>query len=111
MPGRLRWPLVRDLVAGHHEATVGGVLYDTRRGYPAATFGDGPGIQGAVLVLRPEAVGRAFVLLDEVEGPSYRRIEVVTATGEATAAYEWIAPLEGLVVLSSGRWPKDDERR
>jgi gamma-glutamylcyclotransferase (GGCT)/AIG2-like uncharacterized protein YtfP len=110
MPGRLRWPLVQAMVASHHPASIGGTLFDTGRGYPAATCGAGPGIHGAVLVFHADQVDAAFALLDEVEGAAYRRITVTTDAGEQVATYEWIAPLDGLVPISSGRWDASNER-
>ena len=120
MPGRLRWGLVADDVRARREATVPGTLYDTGRGYPAVVLGaadrsgaDGPDpgvrVHGWVLGFDDAEAGAILDRLDAVEGPDYRRVDVVTVDGTPCVTYEWIGAPDGFTALA-GRWESEDER-
>jgi gamma-glutamylcyclotransferase (GGCT)/AIG2-like uncharacterized protein YtfP len=115
MPGRLRWPHVADLVAETRPATVPGTLYDTGRGYPALLLSEAPeapgspAVEGVLLGVRDEDAVAVLALLDEVEGPEYRRVGVTTADGTHASTYEWVGPRNGFRALA-GRWDRSDER-
>jgi len=107
-PGFDAWPVLESWLIGATRAdAVAGRLYDTGRGYPAATFGrfDTDGlVHGTVVVLDPERAGVALAELDRYEGHEYRRISVRTEAGLEAATYAWIAPLTGCRPLPGGRW-------
>jgi gamma-glutamylcyclotransferase (GGCT)/AIG2-like uncharacterized protein YtfP len=83
-----------------------GVLYDTGRGYPAATFSDDAAtlVHGAVVALDPARLTTALETLDRYEGREYRRLTIRTAKGRDAHAYGWIGPLDGCVPVRTGRW-------
>ena len=85
---------------------VVGLLYDTTRGYPAATFAPDAVtiVHGVVVELDPARADAALAALDRYEGREYARIVVRTAAGIEAQAYAWIAPLESCVPLEAGRW-------
>jgi gamma-glutamylcyclotransferase (GGCT)/AIG2-like uncharacterized protein YtfP len=109
-PGREAWPVLEAWAIGAPQAdAVVGRLYDTNRGYPAATFGPGsersaPLVHGTVVTLDPERVEAALAALDRYEGPEYERITVRTEAGIEAAAYAWIASLTGCRPVAGGRW-------
>lgn len=108
VPGAPAWSLLERYVEGPGVAdAVRGALYDTGRGYPAATFADGaPGlVHGVVVTLAPAATDAALGALDRYEADEYRRITVRTAAGTEALAYAWTAPLDGCRQLPDGRWP------
>ena len=106
VPGGRYYDVVARWVQAHRPAAVRGRLYDTGRGYPAASFTDGgEPVHGAVLTLAP--ADEALAALDDFEGPEYRRVEIGTLDGAAVVAYEWCAPFDGLVLVEDGRWLKD----
>ena len=123
MPGRLRWPHVADVVAETRPATVPGTLYDTGRGYPALVLPDGSpaapegsatgpatsAVEGVLLGVRDDDAVAVLALLDEVEGPEYRRVGVTTADGTHASTYEWVGRRDGFAALA-GRWDRSDER-
>jgi len=112
VPGRAAWEILEPWVVGTPESdAVAGRLYDTGRGYPAATFSggdagdDSPGVvHGTVVVLDPERAPAALADLDHYEGPEYRRVTVRTERGVEAAAYAWIAPLTGCRAVDGGHW-------
>jgi gamma-glutamylcyclotransferase (GGCT)/AIG2-like uncharacterized protein YtfP len=111
MPGRLRWSLVADDVAERRPATVAGTLYDTGRGYPALVPRvPGPAVEGWLLGVDEGLAEGVLDRLDEVEGPEYRRVDVVATDGTAAVTYGWIGLPEGFAVLADGRWHGRDER-
>ncbi len=103
MPGHLRWGLLSGAVVAHEEASTGGRLYDTGWGYPGARFDEPGRIAGVVCRIDPARRDEVWDLLDEVEGHQYWRREVVLDDGTAALAYEFVAPVDGFVVLD-GRW-------
>jgi gamma-glutamylcyclotransferase (GGCT)/AIG2-like uncharacterized protein YtfP len=109
MPGRLRWPHVAGVVAETRPATVTGTLYDTGRGYPALLLTGSSAVEGVLLGVRDEDAQSVLTLLDEVEGPEYRRARVTTADGTPASTYEWVGDPNGFAVLA-GRWDRSDER-
>ena len=110
MPGRLRWPHVADDVASQRPATVAGTVYDTGFGYPALVLGGAGRVEGWLLGFDGPGADAVLDRLDEVEGPSYRRVPVTTEDGTAAVTYEWIGrPLDGFTALA-GRWDREDER-
>ena len=106
-PGDEAWPLLEPWVVGDPRAdAVAGCLYDTGRGYPAATFTHDGGdvVRGMVVTLDPARAPAALDTLDRYEGPEYERISVRTETGLEAATYVWIAPLTGCELIPGGRW-------
>jgi gamma-glutamylcyclotransferase (GGCT)/AIG2-like uncharacterized protein YtfP len=106
-PGRDAWPVLERWVVGEPQAdSVAGRLYDTGRGYPAATFrATGAGVvHGTVVTLDPDRTDRALAALDRYEGNEYERITVRTRNGLDAATYAWIAPLSGCRPVDDGRW-------
>jgi hypothetical protein len=83
-----------------------GLLYDTTRGYPAATFTPDAltVVHGVVVELDPARAEAALAALDRYEGREYVRIVVRTARGIEAQAYAWTAPLDSCVPLPAGRW-------
>jgi gamma-glutamylcyclotransferase (GGCT)/AIG2-like uncharacterized protein YtfP len=110
LPGHDAWPVLEAWVVGAPQPdAVGGRLYDTGRGYPAARFGSIPGgpgalVHGTVVTLDPDRAEAALVALDRYEGDEYKRITVRTVNGLEAAAYTWIAALEDCRPLPGGRW-------
>ena len=71
MPGHLRWWMLEEVAVASREAVVPGTLYDTGNGWPAASFGEGPGIPGWVVTLElgsAEELGTLLRRLDAMEG-------------------------------------------
>lgn len=106
-PGDVRWSLLEPWVAdtGIHDA-VPGRLFDTGRGYPAASFGSGGTVLGRTYGLRVDAIDTALRVIDDEEDTVlgfYRRVEVRTARGVRAWAYEYGAGLE-LTPIPSGDW-------
>jgi len=125
-PGNDAWSVLEPWVTGAPEPdAVAGRLYDTGRGYPAATFlSEGPDlvggdlvhgglVHGIVVTLAPDRAEAALVALDRYEGNEYERITVRTEQGREAATYAWIAPLTGCRALETGRWgdPPEPESR
>jgi gamma-glutamylcyclotransferase (GGCT)/AIG2-like uncharacterized protein YtfP len=103
VPGGRWWDEVERFVRAHRPAQVAGRLYDTGRGYPAATFATGGApVDGVVLTLGEPDVALAH--LDEFEGDEYERVTVRTTAGDDVLTYAWRAPLDGFVVVSGGNW-------
>lgn len=93
-PGESRWSALASFAAAAEEATVGGQVYDTGAGYPAAVFGDGLGIVAGWRVrLLDGRSDEALGVLDEIEGEGtlFARVVVATSAGSAFA-YEWLGP-------------------
>jgi gamma-glutamylcyclotransferase (GGCT)/AIG2-like uncharacterized protein YtfP len=108
VPGGEAWPRLERWSTGVAQAdAVPGHLYDTGRGYPAATFDSDAGglVHGVVVALDPGRADEAIARLDRYEGPEYERIEVRTAAGADVFTYAWIAPLAGCHPVPDGRWP------
>jgi gamma-glutamylcyclotransferase (GGCT)/AIG2-like uncharacterized protein YtfP len=105
-PGDEAWPVLERWVVGEPvDDAVAGRLYDTGRGYPAATFETiGSLVYGTVVTLDPARASVAFETLDRYEGHEYERISVRTETGLDAATYVWIAPLSGCRPVPGGRW-------
>ena len=103
----MRWPALAPYVVDDGVSdTVGGRLFDTGLGYPAALFDGRSIIHGRVFVMRADRYGDALADLDEVEGAvdgAYRRVEVTTAAGVRAWAYEYGGGLE-LVEIVGGSW-------
>ena len=107
-PGGDAWPVLEAWVVGVPRVdAVAGCLYDTGRGYPAATFAPdrtGPVVHGTVVSLDPGRAPAALAALDHYEGPEYERIVVRTEAGVEAATYAWIASLTGCRPVAGGRW-------
>jgi gamma-glutamylcyclotransferase (GGCT)/AIG2-like uncharacterized protein YtfP len=111
-PGHDAWPVLEPWVVGESLAdAVTGRLYDTGRGYPAATFEPDPDpdraeplVHGTVVTLDPARAPAALRALDRYEGREYERITVRTQAGLDVATYAWTAPLTGCRPLGAGRW-------
>lgn len=124
-PGHDAWAVLEPWVVGESRAdAVTGRLYDTGRGYPAATFDPAPDpdpdpdperagrvVHGTVVTLDPARATAALHALDRYEGHEYERIAVRTQAGLDVATYAWTAPLTGCRRLGEGRWrdrPQDE---
>ena len=107
LPGEVRWHHLERFVAGDgHADSVGGRLFDTGRGYPAARFGDDGAIVGHVYPLQLDRLAAALAHLDEVEGAVaglYVRTSVMTHRGVEAFAYAYGEGLE-LTPIASGSW-------
>ncbi len=106
-PGDVRWHLLAPFVVDEGwPDTVGGSLFDTGLGYPAAVF-DGEGtIVGRTYALLGESIDRCLAVLDEEEDTVdglYRRVSVTTGRGVAAWAYEYGSGLS-LTAIPSGDW-------
>jgi gamma-glutamylcyclotransferase (GGCT)/AIG2-like uncharacterized protein YtfP len=86
---------------------VPGVLYDTGRGYPAATFAADAAalVHGVVVRLDPGRATAALAALDRYEAEEYERVTVCTRAGVEVTTYAWVAPLDRCRAVSGGRWP------
>jgi gamma-glutamylcyclotransferase (GGCT)/AIG2-like uncharacterized protein YtfP len=116
MPGHDAWPVLEPWVVGAPRPdTVAGCLYDTGRGYPAATFTADPEaagsvvhgmgvVHGIVVTLDPSRSEAALAALDRYEGSEYRRIPVRTEAGEECETFTWIATLTGCRPVPGGRF-------
>ncbi len=107
MPDGGAWELLEPWSTGAAELdAVPGTLYDTGRGYPAATFQpDATGlVHGVVVVLEPSRSDAALTTLDRYEAEEYTRIEVRTTSGLRAVTYAWTAPLDRCAVVPGGRW-------
>jgi gamma-glutamylcyclotransferase (GGCT)/AIG2-like uncharacterized protein YtfP len=103
-PGQSGWPMVAPHAAGTPwRARLPGQVRDTGRGWPA-WLPELPGsAPGTVVPLRDPAA--LLPVLDEYEGPDYRRVRVVVpADGTICWAYAWRSPVEGFAPLPDG-WP------
>lgn len=112
MPGQSRWRHLSPYAVSWQPATVAGRLWDTGRGFPAATFDDVDSeIPGVAVVLAGAAAEAAIRLLDEIEGEGslYRRVEIVTSSGPALS-YEWLGATDGFESLPGG-WPGPPPQR
>ncbi|MGH9040763.1 MAG: gamma-glutamylcyclotransferase family protein [Acidimicrobiia bacterium] len=104
MPGQVRWRFLRPFAASWEPATAPGLLWDTGRGYPAATFAGGGGvIPGVTVVLEVETAEAAIRVLDGIEGEGslYGRVPVMTSRGPALS-YEWLGATDGFRPLPGG---------
>lgn len=107
LPGEVRWSILAPFVVDEGtDDTVGGRLFDTGVGYPAARFDGHAIIHGRVFTMHAATYEHALIRLDEVEGAvegAYRRVEVTTAAGVRAWAYEYGGGLD-LVEIPSGSW-------
>ena len=98
MPGHLRWGMLEPHAVDRGEAAVPGELWDTGRGWPAATFGGAVDrlVPGWWVRLAPDALDDLLPVLDEMEGVSdppapavdpYVRVEVVVPSVGRAWAY------------------------
>ena len=103
LPDELRWPVLADVAVDVAEATAAGRLWDTRRGFPAAVFGDRGTIPGVVVTVSDDRWDVILAELDAIEGEGtlYRRLVVETSVGPATS-YEWLGPTDGMRLLPRG---------
>ena len=104
------WPVLAGWTIGRPcSDAVAGRLYDTGRGYPAATFdhdrsGGADLVHGTVVTLDPSRVEAALAALDRYEAEEYDRIVVRTVGGIEAYAYDWVASLAGCRPVAGGRW-------
>ncbi len=106
-PGGEAWPVLARWAGGEVVAdAVAGALFDTGRGYPAATFEPDARdlVHGVVVPLDERHVDAAFAALDDYEGPEYERITVATAAGAEAFTYAWIGAVPAGRPVAGGRW-------
>jgi fatty-acyl-CoA synthase len=108
-PGHEAWPVLEPWVVGDPTTdAVVGQLYDTGRGYPAATFPPNDPyrnlVHGNVVTLDPDRASAALEALDRYEGPEYARVAVRTQAGLEAVTYAWVAPLTACRPVAGGRW-------
>ena len=105
--GDVRWSFLEPYVLDDGvDDTVGGALFDTGLGYPAAVF-DGSGtIAGTTYRLAPDRLDEALRVLDDEEDTVlglYRRVEVLTGRGLRAWTYQYGTGLD-LTPIPSGDW-------
>jgi gamma-glutamylcyclotransferase (GGCT)/AIG2-like uncharacterized protein YtfP len=66
MPGEVRSSVLSGFATGWEDASATGTLWDTARGFPAATFNDDKSIPGVLVSIRQERWAEALRLLDEI---------------------------------------------
>lgn len=110
MPGRLRWPYVADVVTQRRPGVVAGTLYDTGSGYPALVLAGTGRVEGWLLGVADDRAGDVMDMLDEVEGPDYRRAPTTTDDGTEAVTYEYVGPVAAFAELATGRWDSREER-
>ncbi len=107
-PGEVRWHHLAPFVVGDAvETAVGGDLYDTELGYPAAMFGGERLIVGRVYALTPHRVAAALAHLDEVEAAVrglYHRVMVHSTSGHLAWAYQCGEAALLVRRIESGDW-------
>ena len=120
MPGHLRWPLVEPHVVDRRAARAPGVLHDTGRGWPAATFhlpARGSWIPGWAVRIPSTAAADLLWELDRMEGISeppdpatdpYTRIRVELEDGTGAWAYHAAHVEPGWTEIEA--WSGSDER-
>lgn len=105
--GDVRWPLLAPFVVDEGlDDSVHGSVYDTGRGYPAATFGGAGIVRGRTHQLLEASIARCLDVLDHEEGTvggHYRRVVVTTRNGIRAWAYEYGRGLD-LIEIGSGDW-------
>jgi gamma-glutamylcyclotransferase (GGCT)/AIG2-like uncharacterized protein YtfP len=107
LPGQSRWHHLQPLVVDEGVAVaVGGSLYDTGHGYPAAVFSHPGTIRGRVFRLQPDRVDQALQTIDEVERTAdqhYRRVRIQTDEYPSVWAYEYVGH-EAMTPIAGGSW-------
>jgi gamma-glutamylcyclotransferase (GGCT)/AIG2-like uncharacterized protein YtfP len=93
-PGEERWPFLEPFVVDDgHVDSVGGTLFDTGLGYPAARFDHGgTPSSGRTYGLVEATLDQALAELDRVEGAVrglYERVLLITAAGLRAWAYQF----------------------
>ncbi|MQA07282.1 MAG: gamma-glutamylcyclotransferase [Pseudonocardiaceae bacterium] len=104
-PGSEAWPLIEPYLAGRpRRATMTGTLFDTGLGYPALRPAAEAGhtVPGWVLPLADPPA--ALAVLDDYEGPEYRRLRLPTTGGELCWTYLFCETVDGMPALPEG-WP------
>jgi len=108
-PCEPRWPALRPYVQDDpRPATTIGRLWDTRRGWPAMTTGDGT-TNGFVVELQPDLVDEALRVLDDIEGVGsglFQRRRIA-ASGVECWAYLWPHAIGGMAEVD-GTWSPGD---
>ena len=103
MPTQPSWSLVAPHAGGPpRRMHVAGTLYDTGLGWPALVPGGRGEVPAALVPLRDPA--RLLPVLDEYEGPDYRRVRHTLADGTVCWVYAWVRSTVGFRELPGG-WP------
>ena len=89
MPGHKRWPAIQELIVDQWQDHVVGQLYDLGP-FPGARFDEDARIPGWGMTPAPGTMTQMMAMLDEVEGPGYRRAVVTTGVGREAWSYELI---------------------
>lgn len=106
-PGSDAWSMVEPHLAAQPRRTeMPGELFDTGEGYPALRppAEQASTVPGWVLPLRDPP--STLPLLDEYEGPEYRRLRLATVDGELCWTYVFIESTVGMPALREG-WPTE----
>ena len=106
-PGDDAWSVLAPWTVGEPVAdAVPGVLFDTGRGYPAATFAVASAevVHGVVVAIDPAREADGLAALDRYEGPEYERVTVETVGAVRAFAYAWIGGDPAGRPVPGGRW-------
>jgi gamma-glutamylcyclotransferase (GGCT)/AIG2-like uncharacterized protein YtfP len=95
MPGQAGHHVVERYVDSSRRDQVEGLLFDSGRGYPLATFEPGGTIRGYVLELDEATQDDAKRAMTQYEGGMFHPVEVRTESGTTAIAYEWIGDTAG----------------
>ena len=81
MPGERLWPALAPYAVSWEAGTAPGRLWDTGLGFPGVRFDpESELVPGVVVVIDPDRVAEAVVVLDRIEdeGRLYSRLDVIT---------------------------------
>jgi len=113
MPDRLRWSVLAPFALDRVQTVAEGRLWDTGHGWPAARFdpadevdGSGP-VPGWLIRWAPADAARILTVLDELEGPTFRRVVITTPAGEA---WSYEARVVGLAWARIDAWTHHPDR-
>ena len=67
-------------------------------------------VEGWLLGVADDRAGDVMDMLDEVEGPDYRRAPTTTDDGTEAVTYEYVGPVAAFAELATGRWDSREER-
>ena len=104
-PGQARYDYIAHYVKDSYPDSVAGFLYDSNLDYPAAKFGAGEPIAGAVLIIHEESVEEFFAEMTQMESGLFALKQVRTIQEKRLVrAFEWIGPTDDLTRID--HWPR-----